>query len=59
MGRSLAALAALPTLGCASLLSSGPTTLDFRSDPQGAEVLVNGEPWGTTPVELELHADRQ
>ncbi len=44
--------------GCAAIFSSGPTALDFSSDPEGAEILVNGEPQGTTPVKLELHADQ-
>ncbi len=46
-------------VGCASIFSSGPTSMRFASDPAGAEVLVNGEPLGTTPVELELHADQE
>ena len=55
----LIALATLVFLGCASILSSGPTSLTFGSDPDGAQVLVNGEPLGVTPVELELQADEE
>jgi len=34
-------------------------TVEVTSSPDGAEVLVNGEPAGTTPLELELMAVEQ
>lgn len=49
----------LSLAGCASIFSSGPTALSFGSDPDGAQVVVNGERMGTTPVTLELHANHQ
>jgi hypothetical protein len=45
--------------GCASIFSSGPDPVSFGSDPEGAEVLVNGERRGATPVTLQLHPDKQ
>ena len=49
--------AGIALAGCASIFSSGPTELNFVSDPDGAEVWVNGELLGTTPIMVELHAD--
>jgi len=54
-----AALVLLALAGCATIFSSGPTELDFNSDPEGAEVLINNEPLGTTPVMLQLHANKK
>jgi len=54
-----AALVLLAIVGCASIFSSGPTDLTFTSDPEGAEVLINNEPLGTTPVLLKLHAEKK
>lgn len=53
----LPVLLTLALAGCAAIFSSGPTALTFRSDPEGAQVLLNGVPHGTTPVVLELQAD--
>lgn len=36
--------------GCATVVSSPRQKLVFRSLPQGAEVIVNGESYGRTPV---------
>ncbi len=49
----------LALAGCATIFSSGPTDLNFNSEPEGAQVLVNNEPLGTTPVMLELHANKK
>lgn len=38
------------------LAVAGTGTLTVRSDPPGAEVLVDGEPAGTTPLELPIAA---
>ena len=51
--------AALLSVSCASVFSSGPTELKFLSNPDGAEVWVNGKMFGHTPVSIELQADEQ
>lgn len=43
---------ALP--GCATLFNSGSANVPMSSDPTGAEVIVDGNRRGTTPVTLEL-----
>jgi hypothetical protein len=55
----LAPLALLATVGCATIVAGGPTTLDARSTPSGARVvaegLANGERLtGTTPTTFTL-----
>jgi hypothetical protein len=55
----LAPLALLLTVGCATIVSGGPTALDARSTPAGARVvadgLSNGERLtGTTPTTFTL-----
>jgi len=57
--RGITICAALAPVGCASVLSSGPTALNFISNPDGAEVWVNGKMFGHTPVLIELQADEQ
>lgn len=32
-------------------LASGPSTVDIRSDPEGADVTLDGEPFGVTPLD--------
>ena len=44
--------------GCATIFSPGPDPVKFGSDPQGAEVIVNGQSMGYTPVELELRPEK-
>ena len=44
--------------GCATIFSSGPDPVAFRSDPASAEALVNGQRLGTTPVTLELKPNK-
>jgi hypothetical protein len=46
-------------VGCAAILSSGPDPMGFVSDPDGAEVLVNGQLMGRTPLQLQLHPDKR
>lgn len=41
-------------MGCAALFNSGGGRVAFSSNPSGAEVLVNGQSLGKTPVTLEL-----
>lgn len=44
--------AAIP--GCATIFNGGDQSLNFDSEPAEAEVLVNGQRMGTTPVKLDL-----
>ena len=41
---------------CATLFSPQPQAVPVNSQPAGAEVFVNGEPMGHTPVTLNLDA---
>ncbi len=45
-------------VGCSAIFSSGPDPVAFTSEPEGAEVFVNGAKMGTTPLTLQLHADK-
>ena len=56
--RWLATLTVVSSTGCATVLNSGPKPVGFNSDPDGADVVVNGEVKGTTPVTLDLHPER-
>ncbi len=40
--------------GCATLFTGGKGKVMATSDPEGAEVLVNGQSMGKTPVQLKL-----
>lgn len=44
--------------GCATLLAPNTHPLAISSEPDGAEVYVNGFKMGITPVELNLKADK-
>lgn len=44
--------------GCATLFAPKSHPLAVGSEPQNAEVYVNGIKMGTTPVELSLKADK-
>jgi hypothetical protein len=52
-GLTVATVATLFT-GCATLFSSGPNTLALQSDTAGADVYINGNLRGKTPLTLEL-----
>jgi hypothetical protein len=52
------AFAAAALAGCATIFSPGPDPVAFGSDPQGAEVIVNGQSMGHTPVTLELRPEK-
>ena len=41
---------------CATIFKGTTTDVNFKSDPTGAEVYVNGQKMGTTPVELKLES---
>jgi hypothetical protein len=51
-------LAAAALMGCATIFSPGPDPVNFGSHPQGAEVIVNGQIMGYTPVTLELRPEK-
>ena len=50
---SLSILIVLST-GCAAIFGSSQKPFDFTSEPPGADVYINGERMGTTPLTLEL-----
>lgn len=41
-------------IGCASIFKQKNRTVDFDSNPQGADVYINGNRMGTTPMPLNL-----
>lgn len=45
---------ALAISGCATLFGSHTAEFDFTSEPAGAEVLIDGQPAGHTPLEVKL-----
>jgi hypothetical protein len=51
-------LAAAALMGCATMFSPGPDPVEFGSDPQGAEIFVNGQSMGYTPVTLHLRPEK-
>tara|TARA_E500000318_G_C3566654_1_gene215940 strand:- start:450 stop:833 length:384 start_codon:yes stop_codon:yes gene_type:complete len=55
---SLLVIASLSFSSCATLFGKKSHALAIGSDPAGAEVYVNGFKMGTTPVELNLKADK-
>lgn len=50
----LLALGVFGLTGCAAILGTKQKDFDLRSDPQGAEVYLNGNRVGTTPVKVKL-----
>lgn len=55
----LIAFLLLGGFGCAAIFSSGPEPVELASDPEGAEIYLNGEKMGSTPITLQLHAEKQ
>ncbi len=45
---------ALLSSGCATIFGSHKAEMDFTSDPGGAEVLIDGQSIGHTPLKVEL-----
>lgn len=45
--------------GCAAIFNSGPEPVELASDPEGTEIFLNGEKMGSTPITLQLHAEKQ
>ncbi len=54
MKHVLLLLAATTLSGCATLFGSHTAEFDFTSDPSGAQVLIDGQLAGTTPLEIQL-----
>lgn len=48
------AVSVLGLTGCAAVLGSKEKHFDLQSSPQGAEVFLNGNRLGTTPVKVKL-----
>lgn len=51
---SVAALVLVAGAGCATFIRGNTTTVTVRSDAPGAEVVVDGEPRGVTPMAMAL-----
>ncbi len=51
---ALVALLSVSFLGCATLFKAKTRTVDFDSDPKGADIYINGNRMGTTPMPLNL-----
>ncbi|MEM7738936.1 MAG: PEGA domain-containing protein [Deinococcota bacterium] len=43
---------------CATIFKGGEQNIAFNSNPQGAEILIDGEPFGTTPQIIRLEVQR-
>lgn len=52
------ALSLLSITGCATLFGKQRHSVEMVSTPSGAEVYVNGERMGETPLQLALKADK-
>ena len=53
---SLLALLLIGATSCATLFSSSNKSIAIRSTPENAEIYINGERMGSTPLQLELDA---
>jgi len=45
---------AVSLIGCATIFKQKNRTVDFDSDPQGADVYINGNHMGKTPMPMNL-----
>jgi hypothetical protein len=43
---------------CAAIFKGSNSSLDATSDPSGATVYVNSEPYGQTPINLQLKSNK-
>lgn len=48
-------VALMQSFGCATIFQSGPDRIRVNSNPQGAKVLLNDDPVGTTPMVLSVN----
>lgn len=53
-----AAFLALSSSGCATVFKGSSQVITFNSEPQGAEVILDGISMGVTPVSLNLKKNR-
>ena len=51
-----AAMMCLLLCGCATIFKGNSSKVDMNSEPQGAQVIVNGNLMGETPVRLKLES---
>lgn len=49
-----AAIFAGALAGCGALFNAGPAQVTFNSEPSGAEVFIDGNRYGTTPLVVDL-----
>jgi PEGA domain len=54
LARIVGGLACLGFMGCATVFPPGPDLVSIQSEPAGAEVFINGEARGQTPLGLPL-----
>lgn len=53
--KSVALASSLTMLSaCGAIFSSSTATINVNSEPQGAEVVVNGNPMGRTPLQTQV-----
>lgn len=52
--KAVAVVAVVAVAGCATIVSRGPDEIPLASEPQGADVAVNGHAAGRTPMILVL-----
>lgn len=52
------ALACLYLNGCATIFKGTSEEVNFNSNPQGAEVWINGQKMGSTPYEIKLKVNK-
>ena len=55
---SILMIGLLVFVACATLFKGTHNTVDFNSDPIGAQVYINGNFSGTTPVNLKLESKK-
>ena len=54
----LLAMFTLASVGCATLFSSKRKTIEFTTEPTGANILLDGNRVGSTPFQMELENGR-
>ena len=55
---SIAACLSIALAGCATIFKGAKQTIDFSSEPTSADVYVNGQNMGKTPMQIELKVDK-
>ena len=54
MKKLLVLVLAISLCGCATLFKQKTRSVDFNSDPVGADIFINGNRMGKTPMPLQL-----